>query len=667
MRHTIHRTNSTLASLILIALLGVCAIGVAQVDTWTRKADLPTPSQALSASVVNGKIYAIGGSGRVRRRSVVEAYDPAVDTWTRKPDMPTPRRRHNTRVLDGKIYAIGGQDSDGNPFSAMEVYDPSTDTWTRKADIPTLRHNFSISVVDGRIYVIGGSIPVDNEFRPLSTVEAYDPATDTCTRKSDMPTPRGFLSTSLVNGKIYAIGGWDGINPISTVEAYGPQTDIWTRKVDMPTPRSDLTTHVVNEKIYAIRGWDGNQWIPTVEAYAPQTDIWTRKTPKPTVSGNFWPLDRSTTVVNAEIYVIGGLTTVGSLVSTSVVEAYDPETDTWTRKADLLVPRHDFATGFVEGQIYVMGGNDGRTNPSVVEAYDTGFGIRVTTVSPKAGQMAGGDHITILGRGFPAGATVTVGGEPLTELKVTDMLITGVTPAGTAGEQDIVITAPGLSDPVRIAPFIYIGPGDLLVTEMTPSTGVQAGGETGSITGSGFQDGVTVKVGEAQATVLLVTPTLITFTLPPGTEGTKDVVVTNPGGRAEILRDAYTYTPFPTISRIAPNEGPLPAARRLLSMEGTSRRGLSSQSAGCRSDYWMFYRRPSCACRSHPAAPGRNWCAWSILMNRQQPWREDLPTTPPLPFPASRRMLARCRVERGLLLPERGFFRRWMSSSATHK
>ena len=244
MRHTIHRTNSTLASLILIALLGVCAIGVAQVDTWTRKADLPTPSQALSASVVNGKIYAIGGSGRVRRRSVVEAYDPAVDTWTRKPDMPTPRRRHNTRVLDGKIYAIGGQDSDGNPFSAMEVYDPSTDTWTRKADIPTLRHNFSISVVDGRIYVIGGSIPVDNEFRPLSTVEAYDPATDTWTRKSDMPTPRGFLSTSLVNGKIYAIGGWDGINPISTVEAYGPQTDIWTRKVDMPTPRSDLTTHV---------------------------------------------------------------------------------------------------------------------------------------------------------------------------------------------------------------------------------------------------------------------------------------------------------------------------------------------------------------------------------------------------------------------------------------
>lgn len=55
----------------------------------------------------------------------------------------------------------------------------------------------------------------------FSTVEEYDPVTDTWTEKVNMPTPRISLSTSVVNGKIYAIGGWNGDQFIlSTVEEY---------------------------------------------------------------------------------------------------------------------------------------------------------------------------------------------------------------------------------------------------------------------------------------------------------------------------------------------------------------------------------------------------------------------------------------------------------------
>jgi hypothetical protein len=85
--------------------------------------------------------------------------------------------------------------------------------------MPTARTTFSsTSVVDGIIYVIGG---VSNE-PAFSTVEAYDPATDTWTEKTSMSRARGFLATSVVNGKIYAIGGrptGHGAN-ISTVEEY---------------------------------------------------------------------------------------------------------------------------------------------------------------------------------------------------------------------------------------------------------------------------------------------------------------------------------------------------------------------------------------------------------------------------------------------------------------
>ncbi len=57
------------------------------------------------------------------------------------------------------------------------------------------------------IYAFEGSLADDRT--PLSVVEAYDPATDAWTEKSDMPVKMAAISTSVVDGKIYVIGGYD--------------------------------------------------------------------------------------------------------------------------------------------------------------------------------------------------------------------------------------------------------------------------------------------------------------------------------------------------------------------------------------------------------------------------------------------------------------------------
>ena len=155
----------------------------------------------------------------------------------------------------------------------MEAYDPATDTWTKKADMPTARALLSTSEVNGKIYAIGGETP--HHGTALSAVEEYDPTTDRWTEKANMPTPRPYLSTSEVNGKIYAIGGVaQGAlrePALSVVEAYDPATDTWTKEADMPTPRSNLSASAVNGKIYAIGGetrHDGLK-VSTVEEYDP--------------------------------------------------------------------------------------------------------------------------------------------------------------------------------------------------------------------------------------------------------------------------------------------------------------------------------------------------------------------------------------------------------------
>jgi N-acetylneuraminic acid mutarotase len=230
-------------------------------DTWTRKADMPTPRNALSTAVVDGKVYAIGGWGYDRPEggwesidrtktgqdfSNVEVYDPKTDTWATRADMPTPRSHMTVSALGGKIYAIGGgarivAGRGGEWLALLEVYDAATNRWARAAELPTPRNVLSSCVVDGRIYAMGGTFSPEptssteellRTLRTLSVVDIYDPASGRWTKGRDLATSRGWFSTSVVNGKVYVVGGRsapDGMSP-------GAKTTMPGIEVYTPTP-----------------------------------------------------------------------------------------------------------------------------------------------------------------------------------------------------------------------------------------------------------------------------------------------------------------------------------------------------------------------------------------------------------------------------------------------
>ena len=55
-----------------------------------------------------------------------------------------------------------------------------------------------------------------------------------------MPTARSGFGVTVVNGKIYAIGGSNSGGYLRIVEEYNPATNTWTTKAIMPTARCDL-------------------------------------------------------------------------------------------------------------------------------------------------------------------------------------------------------------------------------------------------------------------------------------------------------------------------------------------------------------------------------------------------------------------------------------------
>jgi N-acetylneuraminic acid mutarotase len=251
--------------------------------------------------------------------------------------------------------ATGFRSASSQPF-AFPTDLPSL--WQLKGETPWPRFGSASAIVDGILYVVGGGACCgwDGMFA-LGTVQAFDPATGVWSTRAPMPTPRFGLAVGVVNGILYAVGGYDRSNvPVATVEAYDPATNTWTPRAPMPTARSSPGVGVVNGVLYAVGGVDRNGVggngtpdgrLATVEAYDPVTDTWSTRTPMPTRRGH-----PGVAVVDGVLYAVGGI--AFTVQSSHVVEAYDPRTNTWSVRA----PTPPWAFGSAAtlgGRIYAVG------------------------------------------------------------------------------------------------------------------------------------------------------------------------------------------------------------------------------------------------------------------------------------------------------------------------
>jgi len=281
---------------------------------------------------------------------VVESVFAAGDSWVTKAPMQEARYGLGVAVVNEKIYAIGGQT--GLPsagysiLNVTEEYDPATDTWSYKTPMPTARTEFGIAVYENKIYCIGGY--GDPEYVGLGTNEVYDPATDTWETLASLPTPRWDVQANVLLGRIYVVGG-----DSSVIEVYNPKKDSWITKE--PTPSTYIecfcVSGVVNNKIYVLGPGDENR------IYDPLTNSWSTGSSKP--SPAYQVSGAATTGVNGakRIYVFG--ITQNYWVQTVpdfVTLIYTPETNSWSYGAVMKTGRIIAGVAVVNDVFYVIGG-----------------------------------------------------------------------------------------------------------------------------------------------------------------------------------------------------------------------------------------------------------------------------------------------------------------------
>ena len=194
----------------------------------------------------------------------------------------------------------------------------------------------------------------------------------------------------------------------------------------------------------------------------------------------------------------------------------------------------------------------------------------VSSVSPSAGPTAGGTQVTITGSHLLGATEVEFGtGHPasITTDTLTEIVVTS--PSGSAGTDDVTVTAPGGTSATSAADrFTYV-PAPT-VSSIAPSAGPTAGGTSVTITGRNVSGASAIRFGTALGKInKILSATSISVSSPTGS-GTVDLTVTTAGGTsAKSAADHFTYVPLPTVTKLSPHQGPK-AGGTIVTITGTN-------------------------------------------------------------------------------------------------
>jgi hypothetical protein len=182
----------------------------------------------------------------------------------------------------------------------------------------------------------------------------------------------------------------------------------------------------------------------------------------------------------------------------------------------------------------------------------------ITSVTPSAGPVAGGNTVTITGTNLTNTTSVSFGSTPATSFSnVSDTQVTAVVPVFAS------------STPVSVTVQTYDGNGSAtlsniyayvplpVISSLSTSTGLTTGGTTVTVTGANLANTSGVTVGGVSATgVVNVSGTSMRFTTPSGVSGLQNVVLTTTYGGSVTSANAFRYIEAPTITSVTPPGGP---------------------------------------------------------------------------------------------------------------
>ena len=211
--------------------------------TWMPSGvNMPSAQQYCEAELVGNLVIIVGDWFRNSNPAEyptgrVQIYNIANNSWSNGTSMPSSQERGlgGMAEANGFLYYAGGVRSPtaNDATNKTYRYDPVSDQWTRMADMNQARASFELINFHGQLYAIGGFQGTATWNRQsLDYVERYDPATDTWTNLSALPTKMFGWGGTVLNDEIVLVGGYNG-GTKKSVYHWNPVEDTWSQGNDI--------------------------------------------------------------------------------------------------------------------------------------------------------------------------------------------------------------------------------------------------------------------------------------------------------------------------------------------------------------------------------------------------------------------------------------------------
>ncbi|KAM9224449.1 kelch-like protein 6 isoform 4-T4 [Dugong dugon] len=151
---------------------------------------------------------------------------------------------------------------------------------------------------------------------------------------------------AVLGGKVYVIGGFDGLQRLNNVETYDPFHNCWSEAAPLLVHVSSFAATSHKKKLYVIGGGpNGKLATDKTQCYDPSTNKWNLKSSMPVEAK----------CINAvsfrdRIYVVGG--------AMRALYAYSPLDDSWCLVTQLSHERASCGIAPCNNRLYVTGGRD---------------------------------------------------------------------------------------------------------------------------------------------------------------------------------------------------------------------------------------------------------------------------------------------------------------------
>ena len=279
-------------------------------------------------------VFALGGHNGVDHLRAVEVLDAVNECWRPCKSMATERVYFGAASLNNsRLFAFGGQNLEYKALCETEVYDCLRDEWLVGPEMNLARRNCASTSMNGRVFALGGF----DGSSILSAVEAYDPRMKNWMELPPMNAARSSASACEVDGRLFVVGGSSG-QRLNTVEMFDPVANKWSSPgSNMAEARSAAACAALLGKMYVVGGTNNEQQIhSSMECFVEDESRWIFRASAQSARMDLGACN----VANASI-LVGGGQSAGNVLNQT--EFYYPELNEWQAAPAMLVPRYGHA------------------------------------------------------------------------------------------------------------------------------------------------------------------------------------------------------------------------------------------------------------------------------------------------------------------------------------